>query len=233
MNCYRVADTVFELKTVYDYTQNMLRDYAVEAAPEVLIETDAGDLAREYLKAEEAYPAPYVESLAVYRKLCDYLLDKDVLLFHGSAVAMDGEVYIFTAPSGTGKSTHARLWRQRFGDRAFMVNDDKPLLGFGPEGVTVYGTPWDGKHRLSRNVALPLRAVAILERGEENSISRISPLSALAALLQQAYRPEAIERILPLVERLADRVPIYRLRCNMEPEAAEVAWEGMHGKDQL
>ena len=91
----------------------------------------------------------YLETLAVYRKSADHLLSCDTLLFHGSVIAVDGEGYLFTAKSGTGKSTHTRLWREYFGERAVMVNDDKPLLHITDSGVTAYGTPWDGKHRLS------------------------------------------------------------------------------------
>ena len=67
---------------------------------------------------------------------------------------------MFTAPSGTGKSTHARLWREAFGERVVMINDDKPLLLVRPEGVTVYGTPFRGKHGLGGDRSAPLRAIA-------------------------------------------------------------------------
>lgn len=83
----------------------------------------------------------YLETLAVYRKIADYLLSCDTLLFHGSVIAVDGEGYLFTAKSGTGKSTHTRLWREYFGERAVIVNDDKPLLHITDSGVTAYGTP--------------------------------------------------------------------------------------------
>jgi len=229
VKCYRVADVTFGLETVHDYTHRMLKDYAAEDTPELYITTTEDDIAAEYSRTESYFKAPYIESLAVYRELCDALLDRNVLLLHGSAIAVDGLCYIFTAVSGTGKSTHARLWRERFGERSVMVNDDKPLLRFTQEGVTVYGTPWDGKHRLSRNIAVPLKSVALLSRAAENRVEPVDPLTALPVLLQQSFRSEAVERILPLVERLADSVPIYRLFCNMEPEAAVVAWETMHG----
>jgi len=224
---YRLADTAFTLDTVYDRTQKMLADYITDDTPSFSITVTGEDIDRERARMDGGFSDRYLETLAVYRKLCDRLLEKDVLLFHGSAVAVDGAVYLFAAKSGTGKSTHVRLWRERFGDRAVMVNDDKPLLGIRPEGVTVYGTPWDGKHRLSSNVALPLKALCLLERDGTNHIERVRPETALPALLQQAYRAESMERILPLVLRLAEAVPLYRLGCNMDPEAAEVAWMGM------
>lgn len=157
--------------------------------------------------------------------------DRQTLLMHASVIRQGGRGYLMTAPSGTGKSTHARLWRERFGPRVTMVNDDKPLLGLGAGGVTVYGSPWDGKHRLSSNIALPLKALCLLRRGERNEIRPVTAREALPALLRQAYRPEALARVLPLVTRLAEAAPLYELRCNMEPEAAEVAWRGMNTED--
>ena len=126
---------------------------------------------------------PYLETLAVYRKLAQLLVQDDILLMHGAVVAVDGQAYLFTAQSGTGKTTHTRLWMQQFGDRAVMVNGDKPLLHITNEGVTVYGTPWDGKEHLSTNTSCPLKALCILTRSETNHIERISKKEALSLSL--------------------------------------------------
>ena len=228
MNNYQIADTVFSLKVLHRGILRRLADYTSELPPELEIAVTPEELAVERkLDAAGEYSDAYLEWLMIYRKLADYLLGKDTLLFHGSALALDGEVYLFTAPSGTGKSTHARLWRERFGTRVVMVNDDKPLLHIGDSGVTVYGSPWNGKHDLSTNVALPLHALCLLERAETNHIEPVTPMEAIPFLLRQAYRPEALDRILPLVTRLADAVPLYRLGCNMDPKAAEVSRNGM------
>jgi hypothetical protein len=158
------------------------------------------------------------------------MISYGILLFHGSVISVDGEAYLFTAKSGTGKSTHTRLWRQMFGDRAFMVNDDKPLLKITEEGVFACGTPWDGKHHLSRNSIVPLKGICILERGEENHIVTISGKEALPMLLQQSYRPSnplGLSQLLGIIDMLTQKVSFYRLKCNMDPEAALVAYEGM------
>ena len=173
----------------------------------------------------------YLETLAVYRKICDRMPERDTFLFHCSAVALDGKAYLFTAPSGTGKSTHTRLWREVFGDRAVMINDDKPLLRVTSDSVFVYGTPWDGKHRLSTNTVAPVAGICLLERGEENDVERIAKEEAFPRLLQQTYRPQspvALMKTMALLDEVASNVPLYKLRCNMEPEAARVAYEGMN-----
>ena len=158
--------------------------------------------------------------------------DYDTMLFHGSAVAVDGEAYLFIARSGTGKSTHTRLWRELLGDRAMMVNDDKPLIRVTDAGATIYGTPWDGKHRLSSNVDVPLKAICILARGTENQIKPVTPADAYPILLQQAYRPAdpaSLKKTLHLINTLTASVSLWQLNCNMDPEAARLSYETMKG----
>jgi hypothetical protein len=153
------------------------------------------------------------------------------VLFHGSSLAIDGSGVLFTAKSGTGKSTHTRLWRQVFGDRVCMVNDDKPFLHIGTDTVTVYGTPWRGKHSLGGNISAPLKAVYFVNRGEANRVDTITARELYPLLLQQTYTPEnpvAMAQTLALVERLSRNVQLLRLYCNMEPEAAEVAFRGLN-----
>ncbi len=228
---YALADTVFEIDTLWSATHQLLKDYRTDAPADYRIVTDRADLEAERANAEEKrFSDAYYETLAVQRKVSHALLERDILLFHGSALCMDGDGYIFAAPSGTGKSTHARLWRERYGDRVAMVNDDKPFLKIADSGATIYGSPWDGKHRLSSNSSVPLRAIAILERAKENRIEQIDPSEALAALMQQSYREEDAAEIFPLILKLAELVPVYALRCNMDISAAETAYEGMSGK---
>ena len=172
----------------------------------------------------------YLEGLAVYRKIAEQMIDFDTVLFHGSVVAVDGIGYLFTAKSGTGKSTHTRLWREYFGERAVMVNDDKPLLHIADSGVVAYGTPYNGKHRLGTNTSVPLKAICILTRSAENHIEPITREQAYTMLLQQVYRPAdmlKMAKTLELVDRLAESAKLYRLGCNKDISAAQVAFEGM------
>ena len=99
-----------------------------DGKPDFVIEVTDEEVEREKKKSEPGASKGIIESLAIYRKLCEKILDRNCVLFHCSAVAVDGKAYLFTAASGTGKSTHTRMWRQHFGGRAVMVNDDKPIL---------------------------------------------------------------------------------------------------------
>ena len=203
-------------------------------APEEPLRVTDAEIAREQDHPEElpeGFPPEYLESLAVYRKIAELLLRRDTLLFHSSAFAMDGRAYLFTALSGTGKSTHARLWRQVFGDRVTMINDDKPLLRLQPDGSwRVYGTPYGGKDDLQTNTSAKICGIVLLERGTENKIVRVSAREAYPRLLAQTYhdkqQPQALLRTMDLVGSLANQ-PIYRLQCNISEEAARVAYEAL------
>lgn len=235
-----LAGVPIEITTQYEMTKQMCQDYLTMRLPSLSLAISQEDIAYEREKSaredeKEGIPIrqfadDYLETLAVYRKIAEGLLDYNVLLFHGSTVAVDGEAYLFTAKSGTGKSTHVRLWREMFGGRAVMVNDDKPLLKLMDDGVTAYGTPWDGKHRLSNRVAVPLRSLCILERSETNRIERTTPKDAWPMLMQQSYRPQEtvkMAKTLELIDKLAQHVGLYRMGCNMESAAALMAYEAM------
>ena len=158
------------------------------------------------------YADEYLETLAVYRKLVEYLIDYHIVLLHGSAVAVDGEAYLFVAQSGTGKSTHAKLWREFMGKRVIMVNDDKPLLEIKEKEVFVYGTSWDGKHHLNTNVSIPVKGICVLHRAEENYIKIENQQNAYMELFKQVYRPKSkvkLQRVLCSLDRIVQQIPVY------------------------
>ena len=237
-----ISGICVKIESLFDATRTFCKDYLCEGTPAftVVITQDDIDFEREKSEQEDIlegipvrkFSDEYLETLAVYRKICTELLNRDTLLFHGSVIAVDGEGYLFTAKSGTGKSTHTALWRREFGDRAEMINDDKPLLKFTSDGILACGTPWNGKHRLGCNKMVPLKAICILERDAQNHIERISGQKALPMLMQQSFRtgtPAGMMLLLDLLEQIMDQTKIYRLGCNMDPEAAIVSYNAMKG----
>ena len=161
------------------------------------------------------------------------LLDFNGLMLHSSAVVVDGKAYLFSANSGTGKSTHTQLWLNTFGDRAFLLNDDKPALRLEDGVWYAYGTPWSGKYDISRNERVPLAGIAFLERGEENQIEPFKGTEAIHAFLEQTLRPNSVRvrfQLLELLDKLFSSVPVWKLRCNMDPSAAIVSYEAMSGE---
>jgi len=237
---YRFADKNIKIESVCDDVHEYCKEYKSDSEPDFTVVTTINDI--EYEKKRSAsndiyegksvveYNDGYLEELAVYRKIAEKMPEYDTFLFHGSAVAVDGQAYLFTAKSGTGKSTHTRLWRKLLGERAVMVNDDKPLIRADERGVVVFGTPYNGKHHLGNNISVPIKAVCILERSEKNHIRQITKSEAYATILQQSYRPDnvaALSKTLILIDKMSEQVAFWRLGCNMELEAADISYNTM------
>ena len=211
------------------YHSDFLREFVTNKPPLLKVEPGEEDLNRIRKTLQGSYPPSFVEKIALHALLASALLDHNVLLMHGSALCMDGEAYIFAAPSGTGKSTHARLWRETFGDRVWMINDDKPLIRVEKEGAVVYGSPWRGKHKLGCNGSARLKAIVELTRDSRNHIEALK--EPFPHLVQHVWRPDdrdKMKKVLELEKRLIGQAAFYRLGCNTEPEAALVAWQGMY-----
>ncbi len=239
-----LAGVPVEIVFHFGSNRSAFTPFLTDKEPLFTVEPTDADLLRtqnEYDRMAEAdgvsafkHSRSTLENAAIHSLLAEKLVSYGVLLMHGSALAIDGEAVIFTAPSGTGKSTHAGLWREVFGDRVQMVNDDKPMLRFTDGGVLVYGTPWLGKHRLGGNVSAPLKAIVSLARGSGNSIVPLAKAAAFPVLLRQIYAsedPAVMARILELERRLLTAVDFYDLHCDMSPDAARVAYLGITGRE--
>ena len=179
---------------------------------------------------------PYIsldecEYLATGASFYQQLLKFDGIMLHSSAVLMDGYAYLFSAPCGTGKSTHTTMWREAFGsDRVLMLNDDKPALRLEDGRWYAYGTPWSGKTAQNINMRVPLGGICVLTRGEVDEITPFGGTQAVLALLEQTSRPAGAEgrgRLLELVSSLLETVPVWKLKCTPTPDAARVSQRAM------
>ncbi|MCR5703911.1 MAG: hypothetical protein K6G85_04745 [Eubacterium sp.] len=230
---YEFGEIPVEIKNRGNYFKEICADYIVDGKePLFSIAATDEDLAFEQAKAEEdvKFGKSYLEYIALYRLFCERAVDYQVYLCHGSVLEMDGDAYMFTAASGTGKSTHARLWRETFGERVTMINDDKPLLRMKDDGIYAYGTPWDGKHHLSSNRHAKLKGICFLVQAKENRIRRVRAEESLPLIMNQIYRPrkvEALVKTMQFVDQLIEKIPMYILECNISEEAAKLSYETM------
>ena len=226
----KAAGQTVAVSAMFESTRDYCKQYICQETPGFAITILPEDIALERKKSAGNYSDAYLETIALQRKITEVLFDYDTLLFHGSLIAVDGVGYLFTAKSGTGKSTHTRLWRELLGDRAVMVNDDKPFLRITRGAVQAYGSPWNGKHGLGNHISVPLKAICLLARGKENQIQKIPAKEAVFMLLQQSSRPADLQRMpkyMELLDGLSESVEFYRMQCNMDPEVAKVAFEAM------
>lgn len=232
----KLADINVGITSFYKATKEFCSEYLSNDRSDFNITISKNDIESQQSKSYNYYPknrfsGEYLETLAVYRKIAEKMPGYNTLLMHGSVIAVDGTAYMFTAKSGTGKSTHTKLWREVFRDRAVMVNDDKPLIKITDSSVIAYGTPWNGKHHLGSNISAELKAVCILSRAEQNHIEPISKAAAWQYLFMQTYRPadiSAAEKTLYLIDNLANSVKLYSLGCNMQLSAALTAYNGIN-----
>ena len=237
----KLAGIIINITTIYPDTMELCENYLTDEAGELSVETDESiiDGEREKSIRQELveglphceYGRGYLETLAVYRIICAKLLDYNCILMHGAVVAVDNKAYLFTAKSGTGKTTHISLWQKKFGERCVVINGDKPLLIIRGDRVCACGTPWSGKENLNTNGEAPLKAICLLTRGETNIIEKISPSELMTVLLRQIFVPQvpnANIKVMQIIAKIAKEVGFYRLACNMEPEAADVSYEGMN-----
>ena len=233
-----IAGFAIGVESLFETTGVYCREYWTDREPEFFVTVKREDLAREQalLDAEadeeglkrRKVPDPFLERSVIQRRVAEALAQRDVLLMHGSTVAVDGRAYLFTAPCGTGKSTHTRLWREVFGDRAVMVNDDKPFLKLTENGVIACGAPWTGKHGIGTNISVPLGGICILRRGPENVIRRADREQVEDFLLHQIFQCEGREVLTKgLADRLLSSVPLWEMECTRDPKAAEVAYGAM------
>ena len=235
-----IAGLVVGVQPLFMSTREYCKPYLTEKAPTFFVTVTPEDLVyQQALLEKEAveeglkirkFTEPFLERATIQRKVADRLLEQDTLMLHGSTVAVDGKAYLFTGPCRTGKSTHTRLWRELFGQRAVMVNDDMPFLQFTPEGVLAYGSPWNGKHGLSTNICVPLQGICFLQRGAENEIHAVTPAEYMDALHRQMHTPDdesLLPKALSLADRLAETVPLWEMRCNIQPEAAKMSYNAM------
>ena len=218
----------------------VFRDYTCTEPPLFSVAISPSDIEYERIQSNKRliadglsprdFPDKTMESLSVLRKVANQIVDYNVLLFHGSVIAVDGKAYIFTAPSHTGKTTHTRLWLEQL-PQAHVLNGDKPFLKFEGDGrVWACGTPWQGKEHYGVNEILPLEAICLLERDTVNHIRSIAFTEALDALIHQTYLPDdplAKVKALQLVGKIGQSVRLYRLGCNMDLEAARVSAQAM------
>ncbi len=228
---YRIADLIVAMDS-FGRTVRQAEPYRIDGTPEPDIRITSN-----YRALHESQPHLSEDSCeylstgsSFYRQLLKY----NGMLLHSSAVVVGGQAYLFTAPCGTGKSTHTKLWLQVFGDRAQILNDDKPALRFiDADGrFYAYGTPWSGKYDISTNLRVPVAGICVLGRGEVNKIEPFGGFPAIHAILAQTTRSKNaafMEQMLTLLDTLLTTVPVWKMECNMDPEAARMSYRAMSG----
>lgn len=227
---YKIAGLVVEMDT-FGRAADFARPYMIdfEGEPDLKIQADWSRFQKRFPNVSDATYEYQATAWSFNTQLPNF----DGLMLHSSALVMDGKAYLFSAPCGTGKSTHVSLWRRVFGDeRVRVLNDDKPALRLEDGVWYAYGTPWSGKTGQNMNIRVPVGGIAMIERGEKNEVVPFAGTEAVFAVMGQIAKsndPATRVKMMEMLDKLLTMVPIWKLRCNMDPEAAVVAFETMSG----
>ncbi len=231
----RCANLVIEIFCKFENTVEHCRKYIVEDSPSVDIkiipqEKDY-ELIRSYLKDDSD---ENIELTVISYMLSDALISHNAAVIHGGAISFDEKGVVFTASSGTGKTTHMKLWGKVFGRSVSPVNGDKPIISVNGNEVFVSGSPFCGKEGYSENITVPLKAICFIERGIDNSIEKLSQGEVLSRIFKQLFIPkvgsELMSKALELVDIIVKNTEFYLLKCNMTDEAPKVAHSGIFGE---
>lgn len=209
-NVKPIETEFYDLYVNDDYTIQVQHDtnkttgYIIYKGNEVIISPLYDSFLMEYLLSQYA--------------ICYIMALNDALILHGSSFIYNNMGIILSAKSGTGKSTHSRLW-QKYEDIT-IINDDKNILKIENDEIICYGSPWSGKHMLDNNVSKKLESVVFLYQNKENVIERLSIVEAFKKLMGQLVLPTKENQ--DLWNKIMDKLlalPIYNLGCNMDKEA--------------
>jgi len=227
MNRYKIAGLLVDM----DVSGSTLKQAAPYAFPndgtpaDMTLHLDMDRFMRENPTYTDRDMAEHIATGILFARS---VLNFDGYYVHSSAVVCDGRAYLFTAPSGTGKSTHTEKWIRLFG--AHYLNDDKPIIRLVDGKWIAYGTPWSGKHDLSSNEGVPLGGIACLRRGERNEIRPMPPAEAIPFLMSQTVyylnQDQAMKK-LDMMDKIITQVPIWELRCLPDDESAILSHNAM------
>lgn len=233
-----VAGHSFAIHTLYTDTYDLCEEYINDGPAEEEIRISVSDIEEEQneaIKQGTNARCAYLETLAVYRKIAKSILQYDVFLMHGAVVAFEDSAYMFTAASGTGKTTHVQKWLENL-KGTYVLNGDKPLIKITDNDVIACGTPWCGKEHLGKNEMIPLRAIVLMERGDNNDIHEITFGQAFAGLLQQTFtpdKPELMKKTLKLLSLLKGKTKFYKFVFNnMKDDCFDVAYNALIGDNR-
>lgn len=229
---YNITDLIVSLNC-HSITMDNAGKYFFESdlAPNIIINTRD----KEPINTSGVEIDP--ELLAYIYEGCEFarqLLKFNGVWIHASAVVVDGKAYLFSAPCGTGKSTHTSKWLELFGDKAFIINDDKPAIRIIDGEFFVYGTPWSGKHDISVNTRAKLQGICFLRRDETNWIKPMDLTTAIAEMVNTSNfkaTPEQFNKKLDIFDEIIRNIPIWEMGCTPTVEAAKMAYEAMSSKE--
>ena len=233
---YKIAGIIVEMDVKYEPLLSQSKAYEISEYEKVDVILTPNE--KDFAAFREMYPQFSIgdsEYMLYGSRFYSYLVSRGGLLLHSSCVVYEGKSYLFSANSGTGKSTHTQLWLKRFSD-AKIINDDKPAVLIEEDGIYAYGTPFSGKTNLNINEKYPIKGIVFLNRGEVNTIDYMNSKEAIFNILSQTNRPyqmQYMDKVLEYIDIIVSKIPIYKFYCNISLEAADVVYNFLNGEKNV
>ena len=224
----KIADIVIEINAFNESTKKYCEGFLSNEDSDLTITMSKEDLENEKHINEDGKVYASEEISALYRKIADLFIERNIVVFHGSSFKVGNYAFIVTARSGVGKSTHVHLLRQLLGNDLTYINDDKPLLEYKDDMFTLYSSPWNGKERRGNNIKAPLKAVIFLNRGNNTCNKLNNSEEVYFKLLSQIYLQKdkaKREQALKIIDILLKKLSFYEINVNKELDAASLTYE--------
>ncbi len=234
MKC-EIAEVIVEFEPRYKMLKTRAEKYKVAEETKRDFKIIVYD---EHIQKEMRDNPGFSEELAEYMLVGNTfyrgLLNYQGCLLHASAVVVEDEAYFFSANCGTGKSTHTSLWLNYLADKKpYILNDDKPAIRILEDGIYAYGTPFSGKHDISRNTKVKLKAICFIEQSKDNWIRKLDSKDAIKLFFEQTFRnleKDEMLKFFDILEEILKQIPIYQLGCDMSEEAVQLSYRTMKGE---
>lgn len=230
----KIADRSFAFSIKYRLLYDMCSKYLTEGGEdEIKLSVSEEEMAEQMPLFEEDTAPDVCEAVCMHRKVAEELALHGAAAFHGAAITYNGKAYLFTGPSGVGKSTHIKLWKKYIGSGVGIINGDKPIIAEKNGSLYVYSSPWAGKEMWQKNTSAPLGAICIIEKSPVCSIRSAGNEELLSRLIKQIYLPksaEGVKNTFKIYEDIVKNVPVFVLGCDISENAAAMAFETMTGE---
>ena len=223
---YEIAGLKVEMEPRFGRLTKQCEGYRSSGTPVMTLMPDPRDEAQVQVPTQEE--REYILHSAAF---CREIIQHGRFFLHASAVVCGGGAYLFSGPSGIGKSTHTAMWQKLF-PGIQILNDDKPVIWPEKGHITAWGTPFSGRTDLQRNLGVPLMGICFLKQARENRIRPVAETEALALILNNTWRPKddkTMNLLLNGIQQVVEEIPIFELSCTRDPEAAQLSYATMKG----
>ncbi len=231
MFCINIADLIIAIDNKYSYVESLCNAYKCNSHHfDFCVMASDEEIVTERNATDSTLSDDFIESVCIYRNIAKRLPAYNAFVMHGAAIEYKGKAICFTAKSGTGKTTHIKLWRKYFGSDVNIINGDKPIIRLKDDSFYVYGSPWSGKENYNSNINAPLKSICFIQQDKNNSIDKLDFHQSLNLMLPQIFlipNPDITNKTVDLIGKMLSNTDCWKLYCDISEEAARTSFNAI------